>query len=1204
MTTKQNSSKQFKQNGFALISTILVMSMLMFLALAMLSISSVETRQSGANTALSQAQANARMALMIAIGELQKNAGPDQRVSARADIKPGVDPSRKYWTGFWSTEGWDPRLPNERKFLGWGVSDYDAANNEDSVMEPENETDLITLVGSGSVLENIDHVKLPLVDLSDSDRITGGYTYWIGDDGIKASYSTPTLNDNAWNKAGLLATAATSGVSGLQIDGYDDLNEGQISNSAVSRKTISLPLGQTDLPRELFHDVTPQSISLLTNTRLGGMKKDLSTAFELPLEEFNSITEFHAAGEQNNTDFYDELGDAYSDPRFYGANNSPNLGYLCEIPYDGGIVRGPSWDLMRNHYRLYKKEWESTPWERSVSGVPSTSFAARGSLPHSYSGKETRGAGDLPGDHFTYHISNGTLYSKGSFGSNARIRSLNEPRKSISEVLDPIPFDTFNRRTVARSPQITPIVTRFTMAIGLTRVDLASDWSLALSLDPYVTIVNPYNVPITFSSFGVFGTKYNPVRIKFEYTDKNNRKKTAGGIDLLSSNNYNQGSYNMILDPAGGPYTLEPGEVRVISPGAYTRTGREYRGISAIHGGFPYNEDSGYFVSKNSKIKPKNGTSLTVTLRGRVPTSPATTKVAAYLYHPRNHDGSARDVYTHLPPLRMFGDLDIFDQPLVSNIGASSTDGRTKGDLFFTKTLNTSQIPQPGESGLYICAVDLKMKTLNEGIPTLGLNPRGGAFDTRDWDGSERSSAQWDFDIARLDDISQLQLVADPSGSGYWGEGRSASDGGSKTTVLYEVPELPLSSLAQLQHLDTGVSGSSTSLAIGNSFPHMGLKDLTSIVGRRKTNYSGYSSVDSQVLADMSWAANDCLWDHYFFSGMNWGDAEAERLEASQQYETQQEAVDALIANDPTQASPLQNPRMQLLTTSLSDTQKEELKDYTKLSKYLAIYGGFNVNSTSQKAWKALFSSLREVDASYIDSGSKTNVTVTNAFSRFTIPVNPSGEVFGSYRELSDEDIENLATEMVAQVIARGPFMGLGDFVNRRLEIESVEGTDLASLGALQSAIESAGLNDVSMSIDTTFTGLENEDYKVNGNSKKLSTYMGTSGHLLQSDILNSVGSVLTARSDTFIVRSYGCTKDSSGNVIAEAWCEATVQRTPDWLIPTNEPVSRQRSEYPDSVGDAVIRQFEPNPDLPVINKQQGRRFVIEAFRWLNANEV
>ena len=72
--------------GFALVITLSLMVLLMLLALGMLSLSSVSLRTAAQSSDMNLARANARMALLLALGELQTHAGSDTRVTARADI--------------------------------------------------------------------------------------------------------------------------------------------------------------------------------------------------------------------------------------------------------------------------------------------------------------------------------------------------------------------------------------------------------------------------------------------------------------------------------------------------------------------------------------------------------------------------------------------------------------------------------------------------------------------------------------------------------------------------------------------------------------------------------------------------------------------------------------------------------------------------------------------------------------------------------------------------------------------------------------------------------------------------------------------------------------------------------------------------------------------------------------------------------------
>jgi Tfp pilus assembly protein PilX len=90
MATKGCPDKRSRRathpQGFALVVTLSLMILLTVIAVGMLGMASVSLRNSGQTGAMSIARANARMALMLAIGELQKNAGPDQRITARADV--------------------------------------------------------------------------------------------------------------------------------------------------------------------------------------------------------------------------------------------------------------------------------------------------------------------------------------------------------------------------------------------------------------------------------------------------------------------------------------------------------------------------------------------------------------------------------------------------------------------------------------------------------------------------------------------------------------------------------------------------------------------------------------------------------------------------------------------------------------------------------------------------------------------------------------------------------------------------------------------------------------------------------------------------------------------------------------------------------------------------------------------------------------
>ena len=96
----------------------------------------------------------------------------------------------------------------------------------------------------------------------------------------------------------------------------------------------------------------------------------------------------------------------------------------------------------------------------------------------------------------------------------------------------------------------------------------------------------------------------------------------------------------------------------------------------------------------------------------------------------------------------------------------------------------------------------------------------------------------------------------------------------------------------------------------------------------------------------------------------------------------------------------------------------------------------------------------------------------------------------------------------------------------------------------------------------------------------------GIPGWLTQADVLQVIGPSLSARSDTFRIRTYGESLDPvTGEVLARARCEAIVQRVPQYIDPSNPDTLRTE-------------------ELNEINQKFGRRFRMVSFRWLSSDEV
>jgi len=78
--------KKDRRQGFALVLALSLMSLVFLLVVSLVSLVGTDLNLAELRKQKVLAQANARMGMMVALGEIQKHLGPDTRISATADI--------------------------------------------------------------------------------------------------------------------------------------------------------------------------------------------------------------------------------------------------------------------------------------------------------------------------------------------------------------------------------------------------------------------------------------------------------------------------------------------------------------------------------------------------------------------------------------------------------------------------------------------------------------------------------------------------------------------------------------------------------------------------------------------------------------------------------------------------------------------------------------------------------------------------------------------------------------------------------------------------------------------------------------------------------------------------------------------------------------------------------------------------------------
>jgi hypothetical protein len=1231
-----------RHQGFTLVLTISLLVLLTMIALAMLTLSGITLRASGQSEAMANAKANARLALMLALGDLQKTVGPDRAITATSEIltTSGSSVAKPNTTGVW--ESWWDFNPNSSpapnysaqktsRFRRWLVSSADTEGPQSRDFATTAWTgQTIELVGKNSLGSNsaADSAKVVAgkVPVSKNGIVQGSYAWHVADESVKARvnlYRDPSRNTTLAQKRALLAghrpdPSVMKGADGGLLNVMpNDLTAAAFTKATESSGKIT-DIDQAELldlakgkVKQFRNDITPYSLGVLTDVRSGTLKQDLSSVFESSIVPTEFINKKLYQSTQGITG-----------------------------------VSDPNWNTLKSYYISY----------RSLTS-PETSP---------------------------------TLSISSTSGIASAVPTLFIASPVIAKV------DTIFS-LVAR-----PLGEVFWVP-GNVNVRDYHDFFVDMIFTPVVTLHNPYNVNIAFYKLEV-SFENLPVAFNFMYQAGGSggfvsQCVVPGEFESINTMNYDAGADHkgrtdkiFVMNIANwsdsdasstdisGPIVMKPGQTLICGPsfpagasfksdsgGGHNTLGFDWdnRLTKAIKAKPSFTPGLGYemyavtighmrlpggvypagwtghpfMMLRDAGASPKISKSTvtdrfyiefkaqrpnwyadntTVNKGEAAPSFAVTAKIQntssgslvdyAKLQFNYNDDTTLKGVFNNrvyrYPPTGSltgsecaapsgtpYASQGAFVHPFAIFSAYSRT---TSGGVYETgqRTKNPIDSPQ----------VNLLRDGRIAGKPFLFHNLSRSNFTMNL--GTEKPGAQaYELNLQPFLSKGDYQDYMDVDASN-----RVPSLSGNKTTSgiksgsYLEVPSGPMQTIADFRRSNALTTSFMPQFVqpVGNSLLHpMMFADKVVQPGIAPYNYA---FLDHSVLA------NHALYDRFYFStfatrGTTLPDAMFEQFMNG----TAPLAVQSFMPYRPS-GQTVATAKAELFTAG-----RQKTTSYQTVAEFQMIQGPFNVNSTSVQAWKAALGAMNKSDVSTlwartsaleskaavgipIAAMSLMNGGVSRSLAIDATKIdNAKSNDWNGYRELTVAELETLAIKIVEQVRDRGPFLSMSEFVNRQI---GTAGPRTLS-GALESAIKEAEINEKKNAIfpntflaQTPITTADLSDPKLYNYTTKDATTgnpaAGAPGWVSQADLLRILEPAATVRGDTFVIRVCGESWDPSGNVIARAFAEAVVQRVPDYVDSINRP---SLNVYTDTTATQT-------------NKTFGRRINLVSFRWLASNEI
>lgn len=1128
-----------RKTGSVLLLTLLVVSLLMVMVLSFVVYVRMELRTLQSRQQVHRAQANARLGAMLALARLQELTGPDQRITARGEqfdgsvdnlSRPGaVLPLEKHqWVGVWDSRSRDERDPTAKQFLGWLISG-DSYNSWNAPFVSPDDADSVVLISAEEVARTEDQrVARKTRWGAEGDA----FAWSIEDEGLKAQISA------FFQTPGTISASSTLPGGGVipwalppgDLPGFAALSAISAERAGRLNRLSDLNLlgADTDTVAEHFYDYTPVSRGVLANVRDGGLRKDLTVAFE-------------------RDDVFDRVFPTSSDS--YTAILPDKLSQASDLQQNGYI----HWNIFKDFYNLKRhiSGRDGVPFVDSHyldkrSLIQNLSALSVGTIPPHGMGPSRNGSRHRDQPYGDIVVSEGINWESPNYKHN-----------HIGPVLNALHQSAWVEYTPPADPS-----------------DPAARANVRLQIQTWTSFFNPYNIGLMVRGPSISGGTVtgetgprllNYPQVYFQIPDV---------LEINPDTTYR--TFDDELGKMGFTVYRETNtsSAIILPPGKSQVFGLERSAGYRFLGNFGPNVRDNMLstIFRDYRIEPLAAGEHDLKITFRFDRDNTYTLLhGSNMDPPQTISGMERD----------FEVSQVFYAPFAWNssdaggfpskvFNASATASEMNDNMKFSVGLYLRSTREPGSEEI--------RPLIDANIRAPWVNPR--------WDSSLPMNLQTPAAYANT---SQGQVPSPfplmethPSGTGfsYMGAGTTPARGTTRV-VLFDIPREDLVSLGQLQHAAAGKFSYEPSYIVGNSYanPRIPLNDWRDRVSDNFSTRMGlaYRISSAFNLYDASYLVNERIWDEFVFTTLP---------QIRDNYTPGEPDPDfaRLLAGEDI----LPNPRYRPYQPVGSEFSAAVLQDqvggeeaFSHNAGHLLVDGAFNINSTSAAAWEAFLSGTLNLPVRQItDNGTLTGFSPLTEQVRFPRvnashggPMDrdaPDDNYWTGFRALAQTEVRELAESIVQQVKRRGPFLSMGDFVNRMLTTGE-EGRS----GPLQAALDAT----VNQGLSTSFA------LEAGGVVGDPSQGAAFPGQLLQGDILQALAPLMQVRSDTFTIRAYGEVLSPDGTV-TRARCEMRVQRVPDPVL-SAPPV-----DLPSYLDELA------SPQSPF-----GRRYTILNFRWISGEE-